>query len=456
MGFLEKHLNQTTMNFINLLFKLALPIIFQNFLNSSMALMDTLMIGQLNETAIAAVGIANQFVFIFIIVQFGIHSGVSIFTAQYWGKRDLASIKKLVGIGLIAGFAVCSFFTFVALLTPGTPMALFSTDTEVIRLGSGYLRIVGISFVISVVTYSYTNNLRSMGIVKLPMYASMIAVTLNIVLNYILIFGKLGSPALGVNGAAIATCISKFTEGFILMGIVYYKKYPVAARISEMVDFDYPFFKRIFKICWPVFLNELFWVTGISLYNLVYARIGTESIAAVNIVASIENFMLIPFFGFFHAGSIMIGNTIGSGRNDEAYLYGKYLLTLQFAMAIFAGGFMILSRDIVLSFYKVSEVAYMNAHHLMLVSGLVLCIKITNFTNVVSVLRGGGDTRFGFLLDLTGVWCIGVPMAFFGAFYLHLPVYWVMALVATEEIYKLCLGIPRFLSRKWIMNLVRN
>jgi putative MATE family efflux protein len=456
MGFLKKHVNQTTMNFINLLFTLALPIIFQNFLSSSMALMDTLMIGQLNETAIAAVGIANQFVFIFIIVQFGIHSGVSIFTAQYWGKRDLPNIKRLVGLGLMAGLAVCSIFTFVALLAPDTLIALFSKDTEVVRLGSGYLRIVGISFVISVVTYSYTNNLRSMGIVKLPMYASMIAVILNIVLNYILIFGKFGSPALGVNGAAIATCISRFTEGFILMGIVYYKRYPVAARISEMVDFDYPFFKRIFKTCWPVFLNELVWVTGISLYNLVYARIGTESIAAVNIVASIENFMLIPFFGLFHAGSIMIGNTIGSGRNDEAYLYGKYLLTLQFAMAIFAGGFMILSRDIVLSFYKVSEGAYLNAHHLMLVSGLVLCIKITNFTNVVSVLRGGGDTRFGFLLDLTGVWCIGVPMAFFAAFFLHLPVYWVMALVATEEIYKLCLGIPRFLSRKWIMNLVRN
>ncbi len=444
------------MDFINLLFKLALPIIFQNFLTVSMALMDTVMIGQLNETAIAAVGIANQFVFIFIIVQFGIHSGVSIFTAQYWGKRDLANIKKLVGIGIMAGLAVCSIFTFVALLTPGTPMALFSTDTEVVRLGSGYLRIVGISFVISVATYSYTNNLRSMGIVKVPMYASMVAVTLNIILNYILIFGKLGSPALGVNGAAIATCISRFTEGFILMGIVCYKRYPVAAGISEMLDFDYPFFKRVFETCWPVFLNELFWVTGISLYNLVYARIGTESIAAVNIVASIENFMLIPFFGLFHAGSIMIGNRIGSGRNDEAYLYGKYLLTLQFAMAIFAGGFMILSRDIVLSFYKISEVAYMNAHHLMLVSGLVLCIKITNCTNVVSVLRGGGDTRFAFLLDLTGVWCIGVPMAFFAAFFLDLPVYWVMALVATEEIYKLCLGIPRFLSRKWIMNLVRN
>ena len=443
------------MDFINLLFKLALPIIFQNFLNSSMALMDTLMIGQLNETAIAAVGIANQFVFIFIVVQFGTHSGMSIFTAQYWGKGELANIKKLVGISLMAGFTVSSLFILLAVFKPDTLMALYTRDPDVIHLGAGYLRIVGISFVISVVSYAYRYSLRSMGLVKLPMYSAMIAVILNMVLNYILIFGKFGFPAMGVTGAAIATCISRFTEGLTLVGIVYYKKYPIAGGISEMLDFDYPFFKKIFKTCWPVFLNELFWVTGISLYNLAYARIGTESIAAVNIVASIENFMLIPFFGMFHAGAIIIGNTIGSGRNDEAYLYGKCILMLQFAMAIFAGAVMILSRDVVLSFYKVSEGAYMNAHHLMFVAGAVLCIKITNFTNVVSVLRGGGDTRFGFLLDLTGVWCIGVPMAFFGAFILHLPVYWVMALVVTEEIYKLCLGIPRFLSRKWIRNLVQ-
>ncbi|MCP4719923.1 MAG: MATE family efflux transporter, partial [Desulfobacteraceae bacterium] len=260
----------------------------------------------------------------------------------------------------------------------------------------------------------------------------------------------------GVNGAAIATCISRFVEGFVLLGIVYYKQYPIAVKIFEMLDFDFLFFKKVLNTCWPVFLNEFFWVTGVSLYNLVYARIGTEAIAAVNIVASIENFMFIPFFGMLHAGSIIIGNSIGKGKKDEAYLYGKYLLMLQFLMAITAGGLIIGSRDMILSFYNISETTYMNAYHLMFVYGLAIGVKVINFTNVVSVLRGGGDTRFGFFLDLTGVWCIGVPMAFFAAFFLDLPVYWVMALVLTEEIYKIALGIPRFLSKKWIKNLVKN
>lgn len=440
--------------FMHHMFKLALPIAIQNLLTSSKALIDTLMIGQLNETAIAAAGIANQFVFIFIIVQFGIHSGVSIFTAQYWGKKDYGKIKKLLGIGLLSGFFFSAFFTFFAVVIPEVMMGLFSKDPAVVRLGAGYLRLVGISFTGTVVTLSFMSNLRSMGIVKAPMVACTIAMVLNVALNWVLIFGKLGFPALGVNGAAIATSISVFLEGAILVGFVYIRKYPVAASVVEMLDFDMRFFKRILHTCWPVFFNEFMWVTGVSIYNVVYARIGTESIAAVNIVSSIENFVLIPFFGVFHAGSIMIGNSIGAGDKVMAYQYGKTLLKLQFFAAVFAGGLMILFRDMVLQFYQISDAAYVNAYHLMFVAGLALCLKITNFTNIVSVLRGGGDTRFGFFLDLTGVWFIGVPMAFIGAFYFHLPVYWVMALVVSEELYKLVVGIWRFRSGKWIKTLV--
>jgi len=440
--------------FLGLLLTLALPISLQNLLTCSMTVIDILMVGQLNETAIAAVGIANQFVFMFIVIQYGIHSGVSIFTAQYWGKKDLSRIKHLSGMGILAGLSVAALFSVAALVFPDLLMALFSKDPEVVTLGAGYLRIVGIAFAFSAVIFSFMSNLRAMGFVKVPMVCSMVAVSLNIVLNYILIFGRLGCPALGVKGAAIATCTAKILEGLIMAGIIYGKKYPLSATIREMFGFDTPFFKRVLATCWPVFLNELFWVTGVSIYKLVYARIGTQSIAAVNIVATIEEFMFIPFFGIFHGGSIMIGNSIGAGKEKTAHAYGKFLLTAQLIMAVAAGALMIISRDFVLSFYNISPATYENAYNLMLVSGLIFWSKTTNFTTIVAVLRGGGDTRFGLLLDLTGVWCIGVPMAFFAAFYLELPVYWVMALIAVEELFKLGIGIPRFLSRKWIRNLV--
>ena len=441
--------------FFKLLFTLAFPIVLQNLLHSSLTLLDILMIGQLNEASIAAVGIANQFAFIFLVVQFGVHSGISIFTAQHWGKKDYKSIKNLVGIGLILGLLISLLFTYVAIFIPEILLSLFTKDTVVINLATNYLRIIGISFPITVVTLTYTFNLRSTEIVKMPLYASTIAVFLNIFLNYILIFGKFGFPALGVTGAAIATSISRVVEGLFLVSAVYIKKYPAAATFKEMIGFDLSYIKNMLGTCWPVLLNEIFWVTGVSLYNLVYARIGTGSIAAVNIVASVENFAMIPFFGVFSAGSIIVGNLIGAGDEKEAYRISKRLLIVQFVMATVTGGLMIASRGTILSFYNISDIAFKNAYNLMLVVGVVLWVKATNYTLIVSIFRGGGDTRFGLLLDVCGVWLIGVPMAFTGAFYFSLPVYYVMTMVVTEEIVKLSFAVPRFFSKKWIRNVVK-
>lgn len=442
--------------FFNLLLTLGLPITLQNLLTSSMNMIDILMVGQLNETAIAAVGIAAQFIFMFIVIQYGVHSGIAIYTAQYWGKQDLSRIKHLSGMGIAGGLAVAVLFSAATLGAPEWLMGLFSTEPAVVALGTDYLSIAGFCFPLFALTFSFMFNMRSMGFVRVPMVASMVSVLTNVVLNYLLIFGKLGFPAMGVAGAALATTIAKCLEAVILISIVYIKGYPLAATLKEMAGFRLDFIKRVTTTCWPVFLNELAWVTGVSLYKLVYARMGTESIAAVNIVFSLEEFLFIPFWGIFHGGSIMIGNAIGAGQYGEAYSCGKFLLRAQLAVSLTTGMLMILGRDLILSFYQISPATHANAHALMLVTGLTLWAKTTNFTNIVSVLRGGGDTKFGCFLDMTGVWGIGVPLAFFGAFYLHLPVYWVMALVASEEIFKLALGIPRFLSRKWIRDLVKD
>ena len=441
--------------FLKLLVTLALPIALQNMFTSTMTLVDLLMVGQLNEAAVASVGIANQFVFIFIVIQYGIHSGIAVFTAQYWGKKDLSRLKQLSGLGIGWGMLLAIPAAVMAVGFPEAVMGFFSKDPEVVAAGSAYLSTVGMVFPLATVVLSYVSNLRAMNVVKIPLYVTMLGVSLNITLNYLLIFGKMGLPALGVQGAALGTCISKFVEAGILITIVHVKKYPLAATFKEMKALDKAFCRRVFTTCWPVFLNEFFWVTGVSMYNLVYARMGTSSIAAVNIMASIEEVMYIPFFGIFHGGAIMIGNAIGAEEREQAYGIGKNLLISQLIMALGAGLLIILLRDFILSFYQISPEARANAHYLLMVSGLIFWVKSTNITNVVSVLRGGGDTKFGFFMDLTGVWCIGVPLAFIGAFVLHLPVYWVMALVSLEEIYKLVVGLPRFLSRKWISNLVQ-
>lgn len=444
----------STKTFLRLIFTLALPISLQYLLTCSMAVIDMLMIGQLHDAAVAAVGIANQFVFISFVVQFGIHSGIAIFTAQYWGKGDLSRIHQLSGLGILAGFAIGSVFAAAALFFPSAVISLFSSDAEVVGLGAGYLRIVGLAFVPFSATFSFMTNMRSMGFAIVPLMSSFAAVVVNISLNYCLIFGNFGFPALGVTGAAIGTCTARLVETGLLTAMIYLKPYPLAASIKKMLGFDLAFVKQIMATCWPVFFNEFFWVTGVSMYKLVYARMGTQSIAAANIVSTLEEFLFIPFFGIFHAGSILIGNSIGAKRYERAFAYGKLILLSQLPMALVAGFLLILCRHFILGFYNISTEAYGNAYYLMLTTGLVFWTKTTNFTTVVSVFRGGGDTKFGFLMDLSAVWCIGVPMAFTGAFILCWPVYGVMALIALEEIFKLIIGLPRFFSKKWIRNLV--
>ncbi len=305
---------------------LAVPMMLQSFLHSSLSFIDTFMIGQLGDVEIAAVGIANQLIFIFFIVQFGIHSGISVHTSQYWGKKDLKSIQKLLGISMVLGMGTLVIFFSIAFFFPVQFLSLYTKDPVVLEKAVSYLRIISLSFISSVLVYTYTHNLRSTEIVKPPLYASIVSVLLNLVLNYVLIFGKFGFPIMGVKGAAVATAISRVVESLLLLFFVYFNKFPASVGFKKMFNFSFLFFKSIIKISWPVFMNELCWVIGISVYNWVYASLGTEAIAAVNIVSTIENFVFTPFFGMFSAGAVIMGNKIGAGQKDEAFSYGKSIL----------------------------------------------------------------------------------------------------------------------------------
>lgn len=442
--------------FFTQLLQLALPIMAQNFLMSTLNFVDTLMIGQLNESAIAAVGIANQFSFFFIIIQFGVHSGISIFTAQYWGKKDIRHIRKLVGVSLLVGIFFGALFSIAAVVFPARIITLFSSDPAVISKGIIYLRIVGISYPVTAVTMVYTFSLRSTEQVLPPLLTSAAAVGVNIVLNYLLIFGKFNFPALGVVGAAIGTCIARHVECGLILLFVYLKQYPSAAPWRYLVKIERLFFRRVLRTAWPVIFHEFTWGLGFSIYNLIYARLGTQAFAAVNICASIEGLALILFLSISNATAIMVGNLIGAGREQAAYVSALKLMLIQVSLAFAVGGIIIANRRFLLSFYNISTTTYTNAYYLLLVICLILWSKVINIGLITGAFRSGGDTRFGLLLDLGGVWLVGIPLGLVGAVVLHLPVYWVMAMVVTEELFKIGLGIPRFLSRKWIRNLVGN
>ena len=439
--------------YLESLYKIAAPITIQYFMMNFLNMIDVMMIGQLGDAPVAAVGLGNQINFVLFLLLFGISSGASVFAAQYWGKKDTANIRKVLGVCLIASLLGGTIFAIVVFCMPGMALSIFSKDPEVIRLGSEYLKIAGLSGIGLAITSSYAAILRATQNVKLPMVATIIALSLNTVLNYCLIFGNFGFPRLGVEGAAIATAISRTLESLILIFLTYYRKTPAAASIRELASFDRAYLSNYFKISLPVIINELFWSLGITVYSVVYARIGTESIAAFNIALTIERLAFVFFIGIGHACAIMVGNQIGAEEEQKAYLYARRTLSFSAVGAVGMGIIIIAGSSGILSFYKISDTVYIYAKNILLFSAFSLWMKTINITLIIGILRSGGDTQFGMYLELLTIWLIGVPLALLGAFVWHLPVYLVYLLILAEELVKLVVGISRFTSRKWIHNL---
>ena len=260
------------MGFLAQLFTIAVPMILQNFLTSFVNMLDTVMVGQLGATDIAAVGLGNQVFFVMNIMMFGICSGGSIFIAQYWGKKDLSGVHRTMGIMFSGSLVISLLFWLAATLVPEICLKIYSSDAEVIRRGSEYLRFVSPGYVFFGLSFAFGQGLRSTERVKLPMIATGVSVFVNCVLNYLLIFGVVVNgfqlfPRLGIKGAAIATVISRIVEFLIVVIVSYSKKYEAASRLSEYFRIQPGFLPHYIRIAIPVLINESLWGIGTSLQN---------------------------------------------------------------------------------------------------------------------------------------------------------------------------------------------
>jgi putative MATE family efflux protein len=442
--------------YLSNLLHIALPIAIQNLITSSLNAVGVLLIGQLGEVPVAAVGLANQVFFLLNLMLFGISSGSAIFTAQFWGKGDEKSIKDVVILCLGLTLAAGLLFTLLALLIPKTVMSIYTQDPAVIALGSQYLRIIAISYVASAVSTTFSSQLRSTGDVREPVLVSVLALSLGVGMTYALIFGSFGLPAMGVSGAALGTCLARIGECAAMVGVTYLRKTPIAVRIADLRQFNRAFFKRFMITVLPVAANETIWSIGASIYNVIYAHISTDAIAAINITSTIDSLAFVLFIGISNACAIMIGSRIGAGQEDRARLYAKRSIVVGIGLALLVGAIEIALIPIIVSYYKVPESVAFDARSILTVYAVTLWLRVTNMTIIVGILRSGGDTRFSLVLDTGTVWFVGIPMGLLGAFVFHLPVYWVVAMVLCDDLTKLFGGIYRLRTGKWVNNLAHN
>ncbi len=398
---------------------IAVPIILQNLMQSFINMLDTIMVGQLGATEIAAVGLGNQIFFILNMILFGISSGAAIFIAQYWGKKDIPAIRKFLGLALTLALGVAVLFTAAALIAPERLIALYTNDPAVIKSGGEYLRTVAVSYPVTAVSFVFAQAFRSTEHVKLPMTATIISFAVNGVLNYIFIFGAGPIPAMGVTGAALGTVFARLIEFVILVFTAYSRSYEAAGPLKELRAYSGYDIRRYIKIALPVVINETLWGTGVTMQNSIFAHAGTDAIAAFNITGTISQLTWVFFIGVGNAAAIIIGKKIGAGNADEAYEYANTFAVLMPLLAIPIGIWLLPLSKTLPVFFKVEPHIITQASIMLLLLMCTYPFKSFNMCMIVGICRSGGDTVFAAVCDVLFMWIIALPAGAVAALVLH-------------------------------------
>ena len=440
--------------FIKMLFSIGVPIASQYLVSALVNLIDSVMVGSLGDVAVASVGLSNQVFFIFNLIMLGIASGIAIFMTQYWGKKDMVGLHKSIIFGILIIIPVISIGFGLAHFLPNQVLSVFTTDQTVILQGSRYLSIVSFSYFPIALCIFLGYALRSTDMVKYSVYVVFMALFINVVLNYVLIFGVWIFPELGIAGAAIATNIARYIQLTVLVVLIYVKKMPIAIKSLSAFKITSDFTSRFAKTSGAVLLNETLYGAGAALVFSVYGRIGTAVVAGADIARTIENLIWIFFWSLCAAASVSVGKLLGEEKYDKAKRYGyKFIATGLIAAAALVTILTILKAPILSLFNISSEAKERTSVYLIFFS---IFIFIRGPIKILSggVLRAGGDTTFVMLWDIIPLWVvIALCYIYIKAFTPSVTV--IFLIVTGYELVKVIPTLIRLRSGKWINCLVK-
>lgn len=435
--------------------RLAAPIALQSFVISGLNLVSGLLVGQLGDASIAAVGLANQIFFLLQLLLFGFNSGAAMFTAQLWGSQNLPEIRRVLGLSLWLSLLSGLLFFAASFAAPDVVLGIYTRDPQVIRIGAQYLQVFSGSFIFTSITFSFAAVMRSIGDVRTPLFVSVAALGLSVGLTYGLIFGLWGLPEMGALGAAWSILISRIFETSVLLAIVYLRHTLLAASWRELTSLKPEFSGRVLRPILPIAINEVLWSFGITTFNVIYARIGTEAYAAVNMVATLDAMAFVFFIGLGNACAIMVGNQIGSGNEAAAVRTSNRSLVLAALGGLLVGSFLQLLARPVLNLYQVSPSVLQNAREVLAAVAVFIWLRASNMVLLIGAIRSGGDTKFGMIIESLTMWGVGVPLAYLAAFTLRVPLAWVYVFLMGDELVKWLISMRRYFSRRWIHDLTR-
>ena len=437
-------------------FSLTIPLALQNLINVAVTAADTVMLGKVSEVVLSGASLAGQVQYILTLFFFGITSGAAVLTAQYWGKRDIRTIEKIIAIALDVAISLSLVFSLAAFLIPEKLMHIYSSDPAVIETGSAYLKIISLSYVISGITMIYLYIMKSVERVVISTVVYCVSLVVNIVLNAILIFGLFGAPALGIRGAAIGTLVARSVELVITVFYAKVKNKEIKVRIADMLHPDKVLMKEFFYYAVPVTLNEFFWGLATSANTAIIAQLSTPAAAANSVAQVARQLATVAGYGVSSAAAIILGKTIGEGREDLAEIYAHKLIRVSLIFGFLGGLCIFLARGPIISFmgFTAETSEYLT---LMLFVMFYYTVAQTYNTNViVGVLRSGGDTRFGLILDFVAMWGCSVPLGFIAAFVLKLDPKIVYLILTADEMCKVPFTRHRWRKMGWLKNITHD
>ncbi len=440
---------------------LALPILFQNLITTSLGMIDTFMVGSLGEAPLAAVAQANIPVFIIQLVIFGLQSGSSVLISQYWGRGDTDAINRVMGIGFYLAGAISAVFALIMSCFPSALMGLLTNNEELIPLAAGYARIVGVSYLFNSITGVYTGAHRSMENPKLGLYIYAASMLTNTFLNWVFIFGNLGAPRLEVEGAALATLISRIVE-FSIMVVYARCNRRFRLRLRLCLRPDRALVEKFFRFATPVVINETLWGMGTSMYKVIMGHMedSTHILAARAIAGNVEDISLVAVFAIAGTAAIVVGREIGAGRRATVYEVAAALNTMAFLCGGLIGAALVVSAHtwlpaIVYPLFHLTPTSASIATLILTFTGVLMPLRSFDSTNTVGVLRGGGDSRAAAIIDVSAMWLVAIPPAAIFALVLRWNIVWVYVAITIEQLVKFTLGFSRFRSRAWINDITR-
>lgn len=434
---------------------LILPMALQNLINVGISSIDVVMLGRVGETVLSGASLGSQVQFILNLILFGATSGAAILMAQYWGKGDRAAIGRIWGMVLKLTMLIALVFTVLVFVFPQNAISIFTNDADVRMQGAQYLRIVCLSYLPVTFTMVYLNTMRSVGVVRVATVVYLCSMLTNIAVNAVLIFGMFGVPKMGIRGAAIGTLIARLVELAVIAVYNRSRNRVLPFKWHYVKAFDRTLAKDYIKYSLPVLLNELMWGTGCSAIAAILGHMGSAAVAANSVSQVVRQLATVSAFGVASAAAVMIGQTLGEGRKDLAKRYASRLVRLAMMFSLAGSSLILLIRPIILRSVVVSDEAVSYLSVMLLVMAYFVVAQGYNTVVIVGILRGGGDTGFGFVVDVVFMWGVAIVFGFIAAFVLHWSVIPVYLILTCDELLKVPASALRYRSKKWLNNITR-